>query len=164
MQDLTQCFCRQCGKPTLHVCPIYPFDHTPHILLTVFCCLWWLPIYLLLYVSHRPRGEWRCSVCGNSPTDWTAEDYAQARESAQRAKEAAAERRKARKAFIIESAWSLNDTVKEFCQSYLAKTEAWSDGNPALKGLFYALTGLLVLTWLLLGGLLLAYLIHLVLG
>jgi len=63
--EQTQWGCNRCGKPTLHSRKVEPLNHVLHLLLTIFCCGWWLPIWILLILVHNPRRDpWRCSVCG----------------------------------------------------------------------------------------------------
>lgn len=62
-----QAGCRRCQKATLH---FRDLDETPHILyaiLSIFCFIMFLPVWLFhfIMVSYgNSRKLWLCSVCG----------------------------------------------------------------------------------------------------
>lgn len=65
-----QIYCRYCRAyaPAVR----QGVNHVLHLLLTVICCLWWLPIWLLLALFPNP---WRCTRCGSvekRPMGWIA--------------------------------------------------------------------------------------------
>ena len=59
----TQAFCNVCGRPTLHVRAINTPNHVLHLLITIFLCGFWLPIWLLLIVTAK-KDRLRCALCG----------------------------------------------------------------------------------------------------
>lgn len=52
-------FCRRCARPVLVQRP--GTNHTLHLLVTLFLCGLWLPIWMLASVKI---GGWRCVLCG----------------------------------------------------------------------------------------------------
>jgi hypothetical protein len=55
-------FCPNCRQQRLFQST--PMNHTPHILAAVFLCGFWLPIWILMAVTHQD--VWRCAFCGHS--------------------------------------------------------------------------------------------------
>lgn len=57
-------FCPNCQQQRLFTAQ--GMNHTPHILASVFLCGTWLPIWILLALTYKPR--YRCGQCGFSNT------------------------------------------------------------------------------------------------
>lgn len=47
---------------------VVPFNHVLHLLVTVLLCGLWVPVWIIMALSHREYGNWRCMECGG--TDW----------------------------------------------------------------------------------------------
>ncbi len=58
-----QNYCQQCRKPTLHERDPGTVNHVLHLLMTLLCCLMWLPIWMLLTLT-QPKRRVRCLTCG----------------------------------------------------------------------------------------------------
>ena len=72
--EQTQLGCNRCGEPTLHTCVIRPMNHTPHLIVSLLLCGFWLPVWILLAMVHNPRSDpWRCSRCGQAAGTHTPE-------------------------------------------------------------------------------------------
>ena len=59
MVEQTQKHCPQCNQYTLHARP--GTNHLLHLIVTVFLCGAWIPIWIL---SSLKIGGWRCQSCG----------------------------------------------------------------------------------------------------
>lgn len=60
-----QFLCNRCGVPTLHSREEVKFGHILHLLLFLFCCGLWLPIWFLAALFHDEHPEpFRCTRCG----------------------------------------------------------------------------------------------------
>lgn len=58
-------FCQRCQMPTTtQVLPGQPFNHTPHILGTVFLCGLWAPIWIIAAMTHKAPHRVVCTRCG----------------------------------------------------------------------------------------------------
>ncbi len=57
--DQSHKYCRCCQRSQMHFRK--GTNHILHLLLTVFMCGWWLPVWLLLAVKV---GGWQCETCG----------------------------------------------------------------------------------------------------
>lgn len=58
--EQTTAYCRQCRQQSLFTRP--GFDHTLHLLLSVFLCGCWLPIWFVLALMRAE--SYRCTRCG----------------------------------------------------------------------------------------------------
>jgi hypothetical protein len=61
--EQTQKYCQRCQSNELHARPAT--NHLLHLIITVFLCGFWLPIWIL---SSLKIGGWRCQKCGTSPS------------------------------------------------------------------------------------------------
>lgn len=59
-------------KPTLHERDPGTVNHVLHLLMTLLCCLMWLPIWMLLTLT-QPKRRVRCLTCGLAIGDHTIE-------------------------------------------------------------------------------------------
>jgi hypothetical protein len=57
--DQTVKDCSKCAKTTMHMRP--GTNHVLHLVLTLFCCGWWLPVWILSMIKI---GGWTCQECG----------------------------------------------------------------------------------------------------
>lgn len=72
-----QCFCNRCQRVTLHARPVYEFNHVLHLLVTLFCCFTWLPVWILLALLHQSTPDpFRCQACGQVAGKLTEEQLA----------------------------------------------------------------------------------------
>lgn len=58
--EQTTKFCTNCRRDTLHTRP--GTNHVLHLLITVFLCCAWIPVWILCSLKI---GGWRCQTCGN---------------------------------------------------------------------------------------------------
>lgn len=63
-----QHFCHTCQRPTLHTARLETPNHVLHLLISVFTCGLWLPVWLVLIVATK-SAPWRCSQCGGTYAD-----------------------------------------------------------------------------------------------
>ena len=56
-------YCTCCGKNTLHEMDPPQVNHILHLIVSLFCCGCWLPVWLLLAITE-PTRWYRCTVCG----------------------------------------------------------------------------------------------------
>lgn len=81
--EQTQRHCGACGCLTRHERMRTEINHILHLLITLFCCGVWLPVWLCLIVFGGRAGSWRCVFCGSvggtsappavaSTSDWPA--------------------------------------------------------------------------------------------
>jgi hypothetical protein len=63
-----QFHCSTCRRPTLHVRDESQVNHVLHLLISIFLCGAWLPIWFLIALRHSfGAGEaWRCQNCGTA--------------------------------------------------------------------------------------------------
>ncbi len=54
-------FCKTCEKQSAIVKA--GTNHILHLLLTVLCCGWWLPLWALITISNASN-DYKCSSCG----------------------------------------------------------------------------------------------------
>lgn len=102
----SQAYCNRCAKPTLHTRVTRDVNHVLHLLLTLFCCGLWLPIWILdaLITSMSDSSEpFLCSLCGQRAGTITAEQRAQQQLLDRKAASARAERRAATRVTISRS-------------------------------------------------------------
>jgi len=59
--DQTHKHCPKCRKSTLHY--RQGVNHVLHLLITIFLCGFWLPVWLWLAIRV---GGWRCQACGSA--------------------------------------------------------------------------------------------------
>jgi predicted RNA-binding Zn-ribbon protein involved in translation (DUF1610 family) len=61
--------CHNCGKATMHVRSEADVNHVLHLLVSLFLCGLWPPVWLLITLLHSLSvGEvWRCQTCGSVP-------------------------------------------------------------------------------------------------
>lgn len=65
--DQAQAFCNRCQKSTLHQRNVTETNHVLHLLLTLFCCSMWLPIWLLIaIVNSLENPPYLCTQCGQT--------------------------------------------------------------------------------------------------
>ena len=63
--DQRQAFCVRCRRPTLHSRWAYEVPHLLHLLVTLFSCSFWTPIWLLHTAVNIGSGEpFLCQTCG----------------------------------------------------------------------------------------------------
>jgi len=63
--DQRQAFCVRCQRPTLHNRWVYQVPHLIHLLVTLFLCGFWLPIWLLHAAVNCGSSEpFLCTTCG----------------------------------------------------------------------------------------------------
>lgn len=75
--EQNQYVCNRCETVTLHTREVVAFNHILHLLVTILCCGWWAPIWLLKWSAHKNHPEpFRCSRCGQAAGDLTAEQHA----------------------------------------------------------------------------------------
>lgn len=61
----TQVFCHRCNQPSLHTRNTYDTPHVLHLLLTLFCCGFWFPIWMLHWLLNSISSvPYRCNMCG----------------------------------------------------------------------------------------------------
>lgn len=90
-------------------------NHVAHLLATVFCCLIWLPFWLLLTILNsleHPR--WFCSQCGHAAGELTPEQAHTAHLASQHAKEQQAVHRAERKNAMDDRMGRWADGIMEF--------------------------------------------------
>jgi len=57
--------CRACRCQTLHTATVSDFPHILHLLVSVFLCGLWIPVWILLAVMEGYKQyPFRCSRCG----------------------------------------------------------------------------------------------------
>jgi len=58
--------CPTCKRPTMHVRNTYDVPHVLHLLVSVFLCGLWLPVWFAhtLLNEIAPGEPWRCQNCG----------------------------------------------------------------------------------------------------
>lgn len=61
----SQMMCSHCGVPTLHERDPRSVNHILHLLISVFVLGLWIPIWLIMAASAKPRFM-RCLACGHS--------------------------------------------------------------------------------------------------
>lgn len=123
--------CRCCGKVTLHERDPDPVNHILHLLLSLFCCGFWIPIWILLTLTATSR-QIRCLTCGHALGSLTAIDQqAAARQNAKYA----AQRQVARDQAVEATGKAAANAAK-------------ATGNVLLSGLVAVRTGILAV-WLL---------------
>lgn len=59
----TQSYCSICRKPTLHELDPRTVNHVLHLIISLFCCGFWVPVWILLAMT-APRRFVRCLTCG----------------------------------------------------------------------------------------------------
>ena len=61
-----QANCPTCERATLHIRNTYDVPHVAHLLVSIFLCGLWLPIWIIhtLVDSLAPGEPWRCQNCG----------------------------------------------------------------------------------------------------
>ena len=58
--------CQVCKKYTMHQMTTKDTPHVIYLILTIFCCGWVLPIWLLhIAINSMETGYWVCCQCGN---------------------------------------------------------------------------------------------------
>jgi hypothetical protein len=62
--EQTQKFCKICNGYELHARPAT--NHLLHLLITIFLCGFWIPIWIL---SSLKFGGWRCQKCGTKQSE-----------------------------------------------------------------------------------------------
>lgn len=73
--EQTQVNCGHCGKPTLHTRSTEDFPHMLHLLISVFLCGLWIPVWVILTIISENAGRgvpFRCSTCGQA-AQWAQE-------------------------------------------------------------------------------------------
>jgi hypothetical protein len=58
--DRKRLFCDMCDEFVL--AERDGFNHTPHLLMTLLCCGFWLPVWAILSLTYNT--PFRCSHCG----------------------------------------------------------------------------------------------------
>lgn len=155
MEQQTQAFCHRCERESLFTRNPNTPNHALHFLLSLICCLWWVPVWLLLTILRKPS-PWRCSQCGQLVGEITAEQV-QAMQVA--ADEEAEYRRDVRRGRAIDRAqkravlwdrltvWAgvardrLTDVANRFAEWFLRKHHELAEDMPAVH---YFIVGLLV--------------------
>ena len=63
-----QANCPTCNRATLHIRNTYDVPHVLHLLVTIFLCGVWLPVWLAdtLIDAIAPGEPWRCQNCGTA--------------------------------------------------------------------------------------------------
>lgn len=80
--------CNRCGKQTLHQRSVNEVNHILHLLLSLFCCGWWIPIWILLIILNGfEHSAFLCTICGQTAGQLTAEQVAAAAMKRQLAKQ-----------------------------------------------------------------------------
>lgn len=75
--EQTQFFCHRCQRHTVHQRTSTETNHILHLLLTIFCCGVWLPIWMLIIVvSWLEKTYFICAQCGQAAGDLTYEQRA----------------------------------------------------------------------------------------
>ena len=79
MQTKHQAYCRYCRLNTLHEREVERPQHVLHFGLTVLCCGWWLPVWIILSLFPKVH-PWFCTSCGQSMDDLTPDEIAEQHE------------------------------------------------------------------------------------
>jgi hypothetical protein len=59
-----QSYCPRCKRPTLHVRSTPDVPHVLHLVVTLFLCGLWLPVWILHSIASGSGEPWRCTGCG----------------------------------------------------------------------------------------------------
>ena len=75
-----QSYCNRCERPTLHVRETYDVPHLIHLIITIFLCGLWLPIWILHTLSNSlgSTASFLCGDCGQKTGQRTGEQKAAA--------------------------------------------------------------------------------------
>ena len=74
-----QSWCNRCQKPTLHQRHITYPNHVIHLLLFLFCCGLWLPVWMLITVvsAFERKPPFLCTICGQPAGELTIEQVSE---------------------------------------------------------------------------------------
>lgn len=129
----TQHFCRHCNRYSLHVVSEQDFEHLPHLIMMLFCCGFWFPIWFLCWLLDDLLNppKWRCSVCGQDPGVFTPQDiqllHQQRVQQSGQAAAATAERREARNRRIVAAMGGLAVALR-WLAAAPGRFVVWYDG------------------------------------
>ena len=84
MQVRHQHFCQNCRKQTLHELDPDPINQVYHLLLSLFACGCWLPVWIILNLT-KPDRKVRCVVCGQATDEPTRQQEFAVEEQRERA-------------------------------------------------------------------------------
>ncbi|HVA50155.1 MAG TPA: hypothetical protein VNH11_27565 [Pirellulales bacterium] len=87
MPPKSSAFCQHCQRDTLHEQQTEELSHILHLLISLFLCGLWLPIWILMALgqsNRNARAPWVCQACGSVWFDPDAEAVAEARRERRR--------------------------------------------------------------------------------
>lgn len=95
MQTQDQAYCHRCGTMRLHTRVTRDVPHILHLLLTIFLCGFWFPIWILDIITNsfeQSSEPYRCTNCGRAENEPTQAQKVKIAHDAERASAERAER------------------------------------------------------------------------